>query len=704
MPNTHYVLPTYHLPITHDHGRQRHTSKWLQLNNMRAILRFLKDLYSGPFQAALVFSFTLVAAVAIGIGAVVILNTINSYLSEVMDERIARDMHLAGTFYDARLQEIGGITTRLSLDAEVEENIPAAENGKIESIHKLEAAISQMSSGVALGGNHFIAVMDAEGNILAGQIATAGGDLHTITLDGNWADLPIVRTSLAQKMPIASTEIVPHEFLQQIGLAEQSRIDLIETSRAAPEPYDPREGTAGLALVSITPILNADSDVVGLALAFHLFNNDFTLVDQIKDAAQIDTVTIFMGDLRVSTNVMTAKNSRAVGTRVSQEVSDVVLQKGHEYVGTAFVVDQDYITRYEPLHDHSGQTVGILYVGVREESFSRLLTIFDRRITAVAILTILITFILATPVSRLITQPLKELRGLVKTSHRVANGDLIARAPVTAGGEVRLVSESFNSMLDNLQSAQNQLVRTEKLASLGQLAAGVAHELNNPLGTILLYAETMMGECSEDDPSCDDLRMIVSETKRCKRIVSDLLNFARQSPVISQPADIHAILQELIEISSRRSKTSLVNFETHLDPNLPIIEGDATQLRQALLNLMGNAIEAMPDGGTLTIRTRNEPPGMITVEIQDTGMGIPPELLSKVFTPFFTTKPVGKGTGLGLSIVYGIIKMHRGQINVQSKTGVGATFTITLPVRQPAAEYRPAPHTQSPDDDSDLIG
>ncbi|MBN1313333.1 MAG: cache domain-containing protein [Anaerolineae bacterium] len=669
---------------------------------MRAILWFFRDLYSGPVQAALVFSFTLVAAVTIGVGAWVISVTINGYLAEVMDERIARDIHLAETFYNAKLREIDGITTRLSLNTTVDENIQAASKGDVDSIQVLDKAITQMSRGVALGGNHFIAVMDAEGSILAGQIVTAGGDQHTITSGGSWADLPIVRTSLVKKTPVVSTEIIPRELLQQIGLAEQAHIDLVDTPRAAPELYDPREGAAGLALVSVSPVW-VDGDVAGLAFAFHMFNNDFALVDQIRDAAQIDTVTIFMGDLRVSTNVMTAEGSRAVGTRVSQEVGDVVLLGGREYVGTAFVVDQDYITRYEPLRDHDGRIIGILYVGVRQASFFRLLTTFDQRITIVAISTILMTFILATPVSRLITQPLKDLRELVKTSHRVANGDLIARAPVTARGEVGLVSKSFNTMLDTLQSTQNQLVRSEKLASLGQLAAGVAHELNNPLGTILLYAETMMGECSEDDPSCEDLKMIISETKRCKRIVSDLLNFARQSPIISQPTDIHAVIQELIEATSRLLKDSPIVFKIELASDLPIIEGDATQLRQVFLNMMGNAIEAMPEGGTLTIRTRSEPPDMVTIEFQDTGVGIPPEYLRKIFTPFHTTKPIGKGTGLGLSIVYGIVKMHRGQINVQSRPGEGATFTISLPIRRPATENRPA-LTQAADGDNHLIG
>jgi signal transduction histidine kinase len=168
---------------------------------------------------------------------------------------------------------------------------------------------------------------------------------------------------------------------------------------------------------------------------------------------------------------------------------------------------------------------------------------------------------------------------------------------------------------------------------------------------------------------------------RCKRIVSDLLNFARQHQVITQPTQINAIIKELINLLPKYILIEEHTFITELDPYLPVIEADEGQLRQVFLNLLTNGIEAMPQGGTLTIRTRSGPPGMVTIEIQDTGVGIPASDLSKLFTPFFTTKPLGKGTGLGLAITYGIIKMHRGQINVQSQIGKGTTFVITLPIK-----------------------
>jgi len=171
------------------------------------------------------------------------------------------------------------------------------------------------------------------------------------------------------------------------------------------------------------------------------------------------------------------------------------------------------------------------------------------------------------------------------------------------------------------------------------------------------------------------------KTLRCKQIVSGLLNFARQTQVNAQPTSVNDLIQELIEIEKRHTRYEKIVFNLELEAALPLAELDAAQFREVLLNLIHNAADAMPDGGKITIRTAAKPDDMIAVEVQDEGKGIPPEHLSKLFTPFFTTKPVGKGTGLGLAIIYGIVKMHRGQINVQSEVGRGTTFTISLPIK-----------------------
>jgi two-component system, NtrC family, sensor kinase len=241
-----------------------------------------------------------------------------------------------------------------------------------------------------------------------------------------------------------------------------------------------------------------------------------------------------------------------------------------------------------------------------------------------------------------------------------------------------------------LQATQQQLIQSEKLASMGQLAAGVAHEINNPLGSILLYSDMMLKDLQTGSQHWQDLKFIVDEAIRCKRIVGDLLNFARQNQVAAQDTDLNAVVTSLAE--ELRAQPAFARVETilDLDPALPHIQADPSQLRQVFTNLMVNAAEAMPDGGALRVSTKPLDEHQVSVSLQDTGYGIPQENLSKLFTPFFTTKPIGKGTGLGLAIVYGIVKMHRGQIQVHSQVGMGTTFTVTLPVRLPLGAPAPA--------------
>jgi two-component system NtrC family sensor kinase len=177
--------------------------------------------------------------------------------------------------------------------------------------------------------------------------------------------------------------------------------------------------------------------------------------------------------------------------------------------------------------------------------------------------------------------------------------------------------------------------------------------------------------------------MIVNETTRCKNIVADLLNFARQQEVLAQETDVHKLLERLIEEVRRQPSFEGLEVVRKFSPDLPTIQADADQLQQVFINLLNNAAEAIEGGGTITLSTRSVSGYWVEIQIDDTGYGIPEEHLGKLFTPFFTTKPPGKGTGLGLSIVYGIVKMHRGQITVQSQVGRGTSFTVTLPVQLP---------------------
>ena len=231
-----------------------------------------------------------------------------------------------------------------------------------------------------------------------------------------------------------------------------------------------------------------------------------------------------------------------------------------------------------------------------------------------------------------------------------------------------------------LAEAQAQLIQTEKLASVGQLAAGVAHEINNPLGTIVLYSHLLLKQLKEMDPATDDLRFIIAEAERCKNIVGSLLNFARQGKLVLSETTPAGLVEPIIAMLRRREEFDIIEMNVHLDESLPPFYVDADQMRQVLINLAMNACEAMPEGGALHVTVEQAPtPRDILIRVSDTGTGIPKENMGRLFTPFFTTKQIGKGTGLGLPIAYGIVKLHHGQINVQSEPGRGSTFSITIP-------------------------
>ncbi len=244
----------------------------------------------------------------------------------------------------------------------------------------------------------------------------------------------------------------------------------------------------------------------------------------------------------------------------------------------------------------------------------------------------------------------------------------------------RMQQELKNS-LEQLAETQEQLIQHEKLASIGQLAAGVAHEVNNPLGSILLYAHLVLQKMEETDPQAKDMRFIMEETKRCQKIVSGLLNFSRQGKLKLKKHNLSELIGKMISVIDKQHLFENIEIKVNLDPNLPLVDIDGDQIYQVFLNLAINAAEAMPDGGVLTISaTTDYEASRVCLEFKDTGVGIAQENVAKLFTPFFTTKQIGKGTGLGLPIAYGILKMHKGNIKVQSTPGYGTNFLIDLPM------------------------
>jgi signal transduction histidine kinase len=232
-----------------------------------------------------------------------------------------------------------------------------------------------------------------------------------------------------------------------------------------------------------------------------------------------------------------------------------------------------------------------------------------------------------------------------------------------------------------LKGAQAALVQSEKMAAFGQLGAGIAHEIKNPLAGILGLTQLSLRRATEDDPVYKNLTIIEKETNRCTTIIQNLLKFARQEKVAFEPVNINQVAQDAAAIVEHQLEMHKVKLKKNFASSLPMISGNANQIQQVLVNLMINAQQAMEGSpGEVTVTTLSLDSSHVQVQIRDNGSGIPEDIQAKIFEPFFTTKEVGKGTGLGLSVSYGIIKEHKGEIKVESSPEKGTTFKIEFPL------------------------
>jgi len=354
--------------------------------------------------------------------------------------------------------------------------------------------------------------------------------------------------------------------------------------------------------------------------------------------------------------------------------------------------------------DPGVQRMGTVCVGVSAAGVARESRALRRGLALATLAVLVVGFVIAVFLVRVIVQPVKQL---VHATQRIATGDLDVRLQQTGNDEITALARSFNRMAVNLdesrralelsnaeledkvqertrdlKKAQSQLVQAEKMSVVGQLVSGVAHELNNPLAGVLGYSQLLQRKGVEENVA-RGLRKIEAEAERCKRIVQNLLIFARKHKPRKILLNLNEVVDAILEMRAYHLKVDNVIVVRDLDPALPPTMADMNQMQQVLMNIVNNAQQAMAERPgverRLTVRTSSRPGG-ISVEISDTGGGIPPENLGKVFDPFFTTKEVGRGTGLGLSICYGIVEEHHGAIRVDSRPGEGTIFTIDLPV------------------------
>jgi two-component system NtrC family sensor kinase len=294
----------------------------------------------------------------------------------------------------------------------------------------------------------------------------------------------------------------------------------------------------------------------------------------------------------------------------------------------------------------------------------------------------LIAVVLVVSVSRFLTNPIQRMTEVMRD---VRQGRLEARMGMPPGDELGELGDAFDAMTEVLKrnrELENSLAHQDRMASLGVLASGVAHEINNPLGVILGYAGHLEGKLDPADPNHRYIQDIKRESKRCKKIVQDLLSYARVPKPSLEETDINALLDQIVDFASNHVDMRNVKVQKVFAPDLPTAAVDGDQIRQVAINLILNAGGAMPRGGTLTVETRAEGEKTLCMSFADTGVGIPEDRREKIFEPFFTTK--GKGTGLGLAITRQIIEQHGGSIEVESEVGAGSTIRVRLPLQRDA--------------------
>jgi len=561
-------------------------------------------------------------------------------------------------------------------------------------------------------GLDFLYITDESGRVLASAPPFAAASIRT--------DWPVV-ASARMDVPWTTIDIFSSDELAAItpALAEKARIELVPTPNAT--PTDRGVETRGMVVHSATPARMREAQPVALVGGL-LLNQNLDFIDTINDLVyrtetlpdgSQGTATLFLDDVRVTTNVRLFEGRRALGTRVSSAVRSAALAQGRVWLESAFVVNDWYISAYEPITDSYGQRVGMLYVGFLEAPFTHA--------KYVTVLVILAAFVAVALVSapiflRWTGAIFRPLERVTATISKVEGGDLGARTDLPEHrDEIGRVANHLDHLLDQIQerdrqlrewndelnrrvderthelqlanrqleATTKQLIVSEKLAAIGEITAGVAHEINNPVAVMqgnLDVIRSVIGRRAI--LARTEFRLLDEQIHRISQIVAKLLQFAKPEEFAGYverhaPDDVvadslllvrHLLNRAAIDVSTEGRATRLVLM-------------NRTELQQVIVNLVVNAIHAMPEGGRLNLRTRDvdfEGARGLAIEVADTGVGMSAEVMERIFDPFFTTKRQ-EGTGLGLSISRTLIERQGGRISVESEAGQGTTFTVWLP-------------------------
>jgi two-component system NtrC family sensor kinase len=630
----------------------------------------------------------LVGAVSLIVGGRLLYKAV---LSEATN-RVRLDLNTAREIYHNRIKGVEVVLDTTSLGSGFRDDL---------KIQDTSALVNRLRRLARYGELDFAGIVTKEGTTLC-RIGP-----HPLPTKKTQVPNPIANLAGRQRVPISGTVVLSQEFLlaENPRLADQALIRVLPTPRAAPRAEE--EETAGMALAAAIPVLEG-RQLIGILYGGILLNRNFSIVDQVRDTVfqqeiykgrNIGTATIFFKDTRISTNVLTPGKERAIGTRSSKEVGKQVLQAGVKWTGRAFVVSDWYITAYEPIVDIFGERVGMLYVGVLEAKYA---DIRNKALSAFILLTIAgiaLAIGLGYFLQSIILQPVHRL---IAASNEVSHGNFSPTVGPISTSEIGVLQKTFADMLTSLQErdrrlqaeSEIKLLQSEKQASIGRLAAGVAHEINNPLTGVLTFTHMLLQRKDIKEDMRSDLETIAQQTERVRKIVKNLLDFSRQTALNPEPTDINHLVESVVSMMKNQALVKGVNLECKLGEGIVLLTLDANQMQGVLLNLLLNALDATKRDDTIVVTTgigisAHAPDRQgVEIAVRDTGCGIPSEHLDKLFDPFFTTKDVGQGTGLGLAVSYGIVQRHGGSIRVQSEVGKGSIFSVWLPLEGASGERK----------------
>ena len=615
------------------------------------------------------------------VGSRIVSTTIMTQARRAVDH----DFATAGAIYDQQLEALKLSVQFAASGATIQRDLAAGDRAS------LAAYLERIRRDAVFD---FLSLADRQGRVML----RASGETERAESP---ASIGVVKAALAGNVAAAT------ELLSAAQLGEESAA-LRERSRMR---ADSGERSAGMTLVAAAPVASGQGGVVGALYGGMLLSGNPAIVNRVwrllfagdgEAASESGVITIFQGDRRILTNIQVANGERAIGTIAPAEVREPVLRRGEIWRGRTYVVRDWYISEYAPIRNYAGDVIGMLGLGILENTYT---AIRDRVILSffgIATLGFLLIIGITYYMIRYITRPIGEM---VAATESIIAGRFDQEVRSNSPGELALLAESFNAMLKSLRqmkgdleewgrtleakvkqrtqelvAMQARVAQSERLASVGMLAAGVAHEVNNPLGGILALTALTVEDMSKSDPNRENLEEVIRQTERCRDIVRGLLEFSRKAEVHTSLVDLNKVLADTLSLVAKQALFFNIHVTQRLDPALPPVQADRNQFQQVFMNILMNAVQAMDERGEITIATHFDAGAQrVEVTIADTGRGIPPEQIGRVFDPFFTTKESGKGTGLGLSIAYGIVTTHGGTISVESEVGKGSAFTIRMP-------------------------